>query len=212
MSLFRNLVALSADAIPFRYKQMPYIEITTSQGTYIDLDTKYTYGIEAHFDLEPYLYSSNWTTILQGGTSTAHRFFYNSEGSAPKASVGISVSSTTQTGKYSGLDRVRNLFVCILKKGEFSIYVDGLSELSISYATTYNYDGENYKCRILATKENNDRYRGKIYGIKFYEIESRKLIHDMYPVYDTKTSQYGLYDKVKKTFYSGVGAPFEYSG
>ena len=215
MSVFRNLLMASKELIPKEYELLSCLKITDAIGSYIDLQRNVEWGDKIVMDLQPVLYISNWTTIACSSTNTgSYRFYYNSEGTAPNASVGIRMS-TPDTGVNgntqvaSGLDNQRRTFTMIHRTTELSIVVKDIPTLSY-VATPINTPINTGYWRLYSSASNSDRYRGKIFSTQVYDTNDN-LIIDLYPCLRKSDSVAGMYDAINKVFYTSLTTiPFEY--
>jgi len=210
MSVFRNLISVS-NTMPSGYILVKCLKITDPAGSYIDLVRPVTWGDKIVMDLQPVLYSTNWTTLVCGTIwQNQYRYYYNSEGTAPRASVGVVMSNGTSgsTANTTGLDQQRRTFTMVHRTNQVSISVSGIPTLNYSRTPTSTVKDGGY-WRLYSTALNNDRYRGKIFSTQVYDINDN-LIIDLYPCLRKFDNVAGMYDKINGVFYTSLAVPFEY--
>lgn len=213
MSLFRSLLSSSdGSIIPKEYTLLSCLKITQATGSYIDLNRNVTWGDKIIMDLQPTLYSTNWTTLACSTVGqNYYRFYYNSEGIAPSANVGIVMSNvgTGSTGRATGLQEQRRTFTMTHRTNELSIKVSNIPTLNYSITPSQTPINTGY-WRLYATNSNNDRYRGKIFSTQVYDINDN-LIINLYPCLRKSDNVAGMYDAINKVFYTSLtNVPFEY--
>ena len=202
-------------ALPSGYQAVNCLKITSATGSYIDLNLAVSWGHKIVMDLEPTLYSSNWTTIACSSVNSAnYRFYYSSEGMVPSAIVGIRMSQpntgiNSSSGRSTGLNQQRRTFIMTHRTNRLSIQVTDIPTLN--YGGTPSYAPANTGVwRLYSQGVGSDRYRGKIYSTQIYDVND-ELIVDLVPCLNLTTNKAGMYDLINQVFYpKTAGDDFQY--